>query len=139
MQRKGGLTMIRTELNHDVAQPLITKLIKDTYDNKIHWVRQEIDRNVDIPESMQVPLTTAHVDYHFVSQLSEDVKCHFQHLNSLYFVWMENRNEGFAYFSSGLYSMPRFVDGIVELSKAIYKVTHDDQAIVEEIKAYINS
>jgi len=52
---------------------------------------------------------------------------------------MENRNEGFAYFSDGLYSMPRFVDGIVELSKAIYKVTHDDQAIVEEIKAYINS
>ena len=131
--------MIRTVLNGDIAKPLLKKLIDDTYNKKIHWDRAEIDNGVDIPESMQIPLTTAHADYHFKSRISDDVMAHFQHLKSLYFVWFENKDEGFAYFEGGLYDVPHFVDGIVDLSKAIYKVTHDDQAIVEELNAYINS
>lgn len=131
--------MNKTELNNDVAEPFIRKLIKDTYDKKIIWERTAMDNSVEIPDSMKVPLTTAHVDYHFKSEISDGVVCHFQHKNSLYFVWVVDQGEGFAYFSNGLYSMPRFVDGIFELSKAIYMVTHEDQTIVEEIKAYINA
>lgn len=131
--------MNKTVLNNDVAEPFIRKLIKDTYDKTIIWDRMPIDDNVEIPEKMQVPLTTAHVDYHFQAEISEGVICHFQHKNSLYFVWVVDQGEGFAYFSDGLYSMPRFVDGIFELSKAIFMVTHEDKTIVEEIKAYINA
>ena len=131
--------MTRIELNNDVAQPFIKKMIKDTYDKIIIWDRQEIDDNVQIPVSMQVPLTTAHIDYHFAAEISEGVVCHFQHKNSLYFVWVVDQGEGFACFSSGLYSMPGFVDGIFELSKAIFMVTHEDKTIVDEIQAYINA
>lgn len=129
--------MSKTVLNNDVAEPFIKKLIQDTYDKKIIWERQKIDTNVEVPKRFEVPLTTAHVDYHFQAEISEGVIVHFQHEKSLYFVWVVDQGEGFAYFSDGLYSMPNFVDGIFELSKAIFMVTHEDHTIVDEIEAYI--
>ena len=129
---------MKFELNNDVASPLLEKLTKDTYDSKITWERQELDMNVEIPDMMAVPLTTAHVDYHFSAVIGEGVTVHFQHQNSLYFVWVVNDSEGFAYCSGGLYSMPKFVDRIFELSKAIRIATHGNESILEDISSYIN-
>ena len=131
--------MNKIELNNDVAYPLVEKLTKDTYDKKITWERQPIDDNVEIPEQMAVPLTTAHADYHFSAQLDESAVVHFQRKNGLYFVWVIDDMDGFAYFSGGLYSMPKFVDQIFELSKAIRILTHDDKSMVGRITSYLNS
>ena len=125
-------------LNNDVAHPLVKKLVADTLSGAITWEREELDEHVEIPERLQVPLTRARVDYHFATKLSDGVVCHFQHQNSLYFVWLVNDNGGFAYFSGGLYEMPGFSEGIIDLANAIRKVTHDEDGILEEIKAYIN-
>lgn len=124
-------------LNNDVAEPLVRKLVADTLSGAIIWERQEVDNNVEIPKEMQVPLTTARVDYHFSAELGNSTVCHFQHQNSLYFVWLVNDKGGFAYFSGGLYEMPGFSAGIIDLANAIRKVTYDDDGILEDISAYI--
>lgn len=124
-------------LNNDVAEPLVRKLVADTLSGAITWEKQPLDETVEIPERLQVPLTTARVDYHFTSEIGEGVTCHFQHQNSLYFVWIVNDNGGFAYFSGGLYEMPGFSNGIIDLANAIRKVTYEEDGILNDIQAYI--
>jgi len=137
LYQESVLIMNKHILNNDVAQPMLKKLISDTLSGAIKWEMQEIDDNVEIPENMQVPLTVAHVDYHFAAEIGKGVVCHFQHKNSLYFIWVVNENGGMALFSGGLYKMPGFSEGVIDLAHAIRKVTHDDDGILDDINAYL--
>lgn len=129
--------MKKTLLNNDVATPLVEKLTQDTLEKNIEWVRKPIDEHVEIPHPYVIPLTTAHKDYHFEAEIREGVICHFQHLNSIYFIWVVGPNDSMAAVASGLYNMPVFAEKVISLSRAIRKVTHDEGGIVENIMNYI--
>ncbi len=130
--------MKKHELSDEMATSLLVKLTQDTVNGNITWMRRPVNDDVDVPAGSEIPLTTAHEDYHFAAEIAEGVEAHFQHFKSLYFVWVVDSNQEVARCPKELYKMPSFVNRIVELSRAVRKVTHDDASILNEIGSYLN-